>query len=113
MLHVGTPWSSAARQRDDVDNVDDMGGGGGGGGTLIDREVVIANGVPVSWAPMLFQPVIRGMASRVTRAVAMDARQDPHRGNVFVNLRKIEYVMREPLHVRALEIEEKLQKVRG
>lgn len=72
---------------------------------------------PVSSAPMLLQPVIpcRGMAS--SAAAAASAAVSPcgkvlTEDNVFVNLRKMEYAVRGPLLIRALELEKELQKVR-
>lgn len=72
---------------------------------------------PVFSAPMLLQPVIpcRGMASSAAAATAMASPCGKvlTEDNVFVNLRKMEYAVRGPLLIRALEIEKELQKVRG
>lgn len=87
-----------------------------GGGALIGRGVGMADG-PVFSAPMLLQPVIpcRGMASSAAAATAMASPCGKvlTEDNVFVNLRKMEYAVRGPLLIRALEIEKELQKVRG
>ncbi|KAG5309941.1 ALAT2 aminotransferase, partial [Acromyrmex insinuator] len=92
---------------------------GSGGGALIGRGVGMVDAPPVSSAPMLLQPVIpcRGMASSAaTTAAAAAAAAASPRGkvltedNVFVNLRKMEYAVRGPLLIRALEIEKELQK---
>lgn len=84
-----------------------------GGGALIDRGVGMVN-APVSSAPMLLQPVIpcRGMASSAATAMASPCGKVLTEDNVFVNLRKMEYAVRGPLLIRALEIEKELQKVR-
>lgn len=87
-----------------------------GGGALIGRGVGMAD-APVSSVPTLLQPVIpcRSMASSAATAAAAAASP---RGkvltedNVFVNLRKMEYAVRGPLLIRALEIEKELQKVK-
>lgn len=91
------------------------GGGGGGSGALIGRGVGTtaadrrAVGRPAaSRSPMLHQPLsipCRGMASAGSGKVLT-------RDNVFENLRKMEYAVRGPLLIRALEIEKELQKVR-
>ncbi|XP_020292446.1 alanine aminotransferase 1 [Pseudomyrmex gracilis] len=93
-----------------------------GNGTLIgraagtsDKSAVAA--ATVSSTPMLLQPVIpcRGMAAS-TAAVAgggggvMPCNKVLTEKNVFVNLRKMEYAVRGPLLIRALEIEKELQK---
>lgn len=90
-----------------------------GGGALIGRGIGMVN-APVSSALMLLQPVIpcRGMASNAATAAAAATAMASSCGkvltedNVFVNLRKMEYAMRGPLLIRALEIEKELQKVR-
>jgi hypothetical protein len=60
----------------------------------------------------LLRPVIpyRGMATSAT--VTGDCRKVLTEDNVFMNLRKMEYAVRGPLLLRALEIEKELQKVR-
>lgn len=92
---------------------------GSGGGALIGRGVGMVDAPPVSSAPMLLQPIIpcRGMASSAATAAAAAAATSPRgkvltEDNVFVNLRKMEYAVRGPLLIRALEIEKELQKVR-
>ncbi|XP_018392892.1 PREDICTED: alanine aminotransferase 1-like [Cyphomyrmex costatus] len=83
-----------------------------GGGVLIGRGVGMMDSPPVS-APMLLQPVIpcRGMASSAATAAATSPRGKVlTEDNVFVNLRKMEYAVRGPLLIRALEIEKELQK---
>lgn len=88
---------------------------GNGGGALIGRGVGMAD-APVSSVSMLLQPVIpcRGMASSVATAAAAASPRGKvlTEDNVFVNLRKMEYAVRGPLLIRALEIEKELQKVR-
>jgi len=90
---------------------------GSGGGALIGRGVGMVD-APVFSAPMLLQPVIpcRGMASSTATAAATAATSPRGKvltgDNVFVNLRKMEYAVRGPLLIRALEIEKELQKVR-
>lgn len=84
---------------------------GSGGGALIGRGVGMAD-APVS---VLLQPVIpcRGMASSAATAAAASPRGKVlTEDNVFENLRKMEYAVRGPLLIRALEIEKELQKVR-
>lgn len=84
---------------------------GCGGGALIGRGVGMMD-APVS---ALLQPVIpcRGMASSAaTAAAAASPRKVLTEDNVFVNLRKMEYAVRGPLLIRALEIEKELQKVK-
>ncbi|XP_012058575.1 PREDICTED: alanine aminotransferase 1-like [Atta cephalotes] len=90
---------------------------GSGGGMLIGRGVGMVDAPPVSSAPMLLQPIIpcRGMASSAATAAAAAAATSPRgkvltEDNVFVNLRKMEYAVRGPLLIRALEIEKELQK---
>lgn len=90
---------------------------GSGGGALIGRGVGMADVPPVSTVPTLLQPVIpcRGMASSAATAasaVAASPRKVLTEDNVFVNLRKMEYAVRGPLLIRALEIEKELQKVK-
>jgi len=70
--------------------------------------------VPVFSAPMLLQPVIpcHCMASSAATAATSPRGKVLTEDNVFVNLRKMEYAMRGPLFIRALEIEKELQKVR-
>lgn len=87
---------------------------GNGGGALIGRGVGMAD-APVSPMSMLLQPVIlcRGMASSAaTTAAAAGPRKVLTEDNVFMNLRKMEYAVRGPLLIRALEIEKELQKVK-
>ncbi|KYQ53914.1 Alanine aminotransferase 2 [Trachymyrmex zeteki] len=87
---------------------------GSGGGALIGRGVGMVDASPVSSAPMLLQPVIpcRGMASSAATAAATASPCGKvlTEDNVFVNLRKMEYAVRGPLLIRALEIEKELQK---
>lgn len=99
-----TSAASAARQ---------TGGGGSGvlngrgvGTTATDRRAAVGRPA-ASRSPMLFQPFIpcRGMASAGSGKVLTG-------DNVFENLRKMEYAVRGPLLLRALEIEKELQKVR-
>ncbi|KAL6260321.1 hypothetical protein P5V15_007852 [Pogonomyrmex californicus] len=88
-----------------------------GSGALIGRGVGMADG-PVSSASMLLQPVIpcRGMAASAAASAVSSAATAMPRGkvltedNVFVNLRKMEYAVRGPLLIRALELEKELQK---
>lgn len=83
-----------------------------GGGALIGREVGTAPpGATVSSAPMLLQPVIpcRGMAANAATGPCGKVLTED---NVFVNLRKMEYAVRGPLLIRALELEKELRKVR-
>ncbi|XP_014471674.1 PREDICTED: alanine aminotransferase 1 [Dinoponera quadriceps] len=74
----------------------------GVGTTAADRRAV---GRPVSRSPMLLRPLIpcRGMAVAGSGKVLTG-------DNVFENLRKMEYAVRGPLLLRALEIEKELQK---
>ncbi|XP_018344232.1 PREDICTED: alanine aminotransferase 1 [Trachymyrmex septentrionalis] len=87
---------------------------GSGGGALIGRGVGMVDAPLVSSAPMLLQPVIpcRGMASSAATAAAAASPRGKvlTEDNVFVNLRKMEYAVRGPLLIRALEIEKELQK---
>lgn len=66
-----------------------------------------AAAVAASRSRMLLQPIIpcRGMASAGCDKVLT-------KDNVFENLRRMEYAVRGPLLIRALEIEKELQKVR-
>lgn len=88
---------------------------GSGSGALIGRGVGMVD-APVS--SVLLQPVIpcRGMASSAATAAAAVAAGPRSKvlteDNVFVNLRKMEYAVRGPLLIRALELEKELQKVR-
>lgn len=89
------------------------GGGGGndGGGASIARGARGTGTVAVSPTSALLQPTIipcRGMASAGCAGGGKVLTED----NVFVNLRKMEYAVRGPLLMRALEIEKELQKVR-
>ena len=64
-----------------------------------------------------FQPIIlcRGMASNAVTATMNTSNLCDKvltKDNVFVNLRKMEFAVRGPLFIRALEIEKELQKVR-
>ncbi|XP_011053137.1 PREDICTED: alanine aminotransferase 2-like [Acromyrmex echinatior] len=68
-----------------------------------------------SSASMRFQPIIlcRDMASNAVTAMANTSNLRDKvltKDNVFVNLRKMEFAVRGPLFVRALEIEKELQK---
>jgi len=65
----------------------------------------------------LLQPIIPccGMATCSAATCSMatgDSRKVLTEDNVFINLRKMEYAVRGPLLLRALEIEKELQKVR-
>ncbi|XP_011877848.1 PREDICTED: alanine aminotransferase 1 isoform X1 [Vollenhovia emeryi] len=84
---------------------------GGGGGALIGRGVGMVD-APVS--SVLLQPAAipcRGMASSAATAAAAAPRSKVlTEDNVFENLRKMEYAVRGPLLIRALEIEKELQK---
>lgn len=84
--------------------------GRGVGTTAADRRTgnrpAAAAAAAASRSPMLLQPIIpcRGMASAGCNKVLTG-------DNVFENLRKMEYAVRGPLLIRALEIEKELQKV--
>ncbi|KAL0128405.1 hypothetical protein PUN28_003583 [Cardiocondyla obscurior] len=69
---------------------------------------------PVSSVSTLLQPVIpfRGMAAAAAAAASAASPRGKvlTEDNVFVNLRKMEYAVRGPLLIRALEIEKELQK---
>ncbi|TGZ49766.1 alanine aminotransferase 1-like [Temnothorax curvispinosus] len=90
---------------------------GSGGGALIGRGVGMADvPVPVSSMPMLVQPLLpviqcRDMASSAAAVAAASSRGKVLTpDNVFENLRKMEYAVRGPLLLRALEIEKELKK---
>ncbi|XP_025994302.2 LOW QUALITY PROTEIN: alanine aminotransferase 1 [Solenopsis invicta] len=112
VLAGGWPTRTTTRQS--------AGGGNGGvsGGALTgSRGVGMPDAQPVSSAPLLLQPIIpcRGMASIRSDAAAAAAAASPRgkvltEDNVFVNLRKMEYAVRGPLLIRALELEKELQK---
>lgn len=89
------------------------GGGGGGAVGMVTAgrrcvEPARSSTTPIS----LLQPVIpsRGMAA--SAAAAGESRKVLTEDNVFINLRRMEYAVRGPLLLRALEIEKELQKVR-
>ena len=85
-------------------------GAGNIGGAPLGRGVGMTDGGPMSSA-LLQQTIIpcRGMAAS---AAAGPCGKVLTEDNVFVNLRKMEYAVRGPLLIRALEIEKELQKVR-
>lgn len=99
-------------------------GVGNGNGALIGRMAGTSDkpaAATVSSMPMLLQPVIpcRGMAASTATVAGggggggvMPCDKVLTEENVFVNLRKMEYAVRGPLLIRALEIEKELQKVR-
>lgn len=82
----------------------------GAGGALLARREGMADGGPVSSA--LLQQTITPCRGMAANAAAGPCSKVLTEDNVFVNLRKMEYAVRGPLLIRALELEKELQKVR-
>lgn len=84
----------------------------GPGGALLGRGVGMTDGGPVSSALLRQKQTITSFHGMATSAAAGPCGKVLTEDNVFVNLRKMEYAVRGPLLIRALELEKELQKVR-
>lgn len=84
------------------------GSGGEGGGAVLNKGVGMTDGGPVSSA--LLQQTITPYRGKATSAAMSPCSKVLTEDNVFVNLRKMEYAVRGPLLIRALELEKELQK---
>ena len=80
----------------------------GAGGALLARGVGMTDGGPVSSA--LLQQTITPCRGMAANAAAGPCGKVLTEDNVFVNLRKMEYAVRGPLLIRALELEKELLK---
>lgn len=80
------------------------------GGALLGRGVGMTDGGPVSSA--LLQQTITPYRGMAASAAVSPCGKVLTEDNVFLNLRKMEYAVRGPLLIRALELEKELQKVR-
>lgn len=84
----------------------------GAGGALLGGGVGMTDGGPVSSALLQQKRTITSFRGMAASAAAGPCGKVLTEDNVFVNLRKMEYAVRGPLLIRALELEKELQKVR-
>ncbi|XP_050461470.1 alanine aminotransferase 1 [Cataglyphis hispanica] len=78
------------------------------GGALFGRGVGMTDGGPVSFA--LLQQMITPCRGMAASAAVSPCGKVLTEDNVFINLRKMEYAVRGPLLIRALELEKELEK---
>ncbi|XP_011260421.1 alanine aminotransferase 1 [Camponotus floridanus] len=82
----------------------------GAGGALLGGGVGMTDGGPVSSALFQQKRTITSFRGMAASAAAGPCGKVLTEDNVFVNLRKMEYAVRGPLLIRALELEKELQK---